>query len=118
MKTIFPLLAIIVLIQSCASNESVLLLKPSQSMCITGKGPGQDAAINPYGDTNSIAVIKNTGDNDLDARVQESGKIVAIITVKPTEIREISLEKGAELYLDSQFESEARLHFKADRKMP
>ena len=28
--------------------QQVIELGPSQAMCIAGKGPGQDGAINPY----------------------------------------------------------------------
>lgn len=99
-------------ILACSSSENIFILKPSQSMLMAGKGPGQDGAINPYINENSIAVVKNLGQNSLQARIQEKGEIIEVITLAPSERKDIQLKKGYELYLDSELEAKVRLDFK------
>jgi len=107
----------IVLLQACSTTESVLLLGPSQSMSITGKGKGQDAAINPYLGENCLAIVKNLGDNKFEARVQRNGEIVKTIVILPKEKQEIELMKGSELYFDGGIlESKAKVKFKKFEK--
>ena len=36
-------------------------LKPSQSVFVTGMGPGQDATKNPYDGQNCFAIVENIG---------------------------------------------------------
>ncbi len=114
MKTFITILFAAQLIQSCASAQSVFELTPDQSMSITGKGPGQDAAYNPYGDGNSIAVIKNISTNPFEIRVQNKGTIVEKITLAAGEKKEVKLLKGHELYLDSRKQARADVTFKKE----
>ena len=44
-----------------AKAQTEFVLEPSQSMIMTGKGPGQDATINPYFGEDCFAIIKNIG---------------------------------------------------------
>ena len=99
-------------LSACVSSNSIFELSPSQSMSITGKGPGQDAANNPYSNQKSIAIIKNIGKNSFVIRVQNKGKLIDEITLNPSHKNAIILEKDSELYLDSEFASKARLKFK------
>lgn len=112
MKNILILVFSLLLFQACSNKNSIFILEPSQSMSITGKGIGQDAAYNPYSNGNSIAIVKNIGENSIDARIQEKGKIIEILTLQPTESRNILLLKGYELYLDSDLASKAKVNFK------
>lgn len=50
-------------ITTIATSQTIIELGSVQSMCITGKGPGQDGAINPYTDKDSIAIVENIGEN-------------------------------------------------------
>jgi hypothetical protein len=61
MKKLMKILMLVLVIQACSTSESVFELSPQQSMSITGKGVGQDAAYNPYADAKSIAAIKSPG---------------------------------------------------------
>ena len=81
-------------------------------MSITGKGPGQDAAFNPYAGGNSLAIVKNLGENHFKVRIQNNGEIIENITIQPDEKRQITLLKGFELYVDSEKKSKARINFK------
>lgn len=109
-KTLFIFL-VILSIQLCYSQDSTLELSPEQSMLITGKGPGQDAAINPYTDTDSFAIVNNIVDNDFEIRIQSEGKIIEIIKIKSKTTKKVLLNKGYELYLDTNFKSKAKVEF-------
>ncbi len=111
MKTSIYLLFAFLLLHSCVSNESVFKLDPTQSMLITGKGEGQDAAINPYSDQKSRAVVKNLGHNPLEVRIQSKGTFIKQISISPKETKEFILEKDYELYLDSNLATKARVDF-------
>lgn len=113
MKTILSLAFALLILQACAPNESIFVLSPAQSMSITGQGPGQDAAKNPYADTDSFAQVKNLGENEFSVRIQNNGAIVKEITIQPGEKREVKLPKGYQLFLDSEMASVARLDFKS-----
>lgn len=99
-------------LQSYAQKDkTVFELKPSQSMSITGKGAGQDAAVNPYMDGNSIAIIENLGKNSFTVRVQYKGDIVKTFVLQANKKTKTSLKKGFELYLDSDLEAKAKVEF-------
>jgi hypothetical protein len=48
MKTIILLLILNLALQLEVKAQTEFVLEPSQSMIMTGKGPGQDGTINPY----------------------------------------------------------------------
>ncbi|OJJ23938.1 hypothetical protein BKI52_06195 [marine bacterium AO1-C] len=107
------LLFAFILLQACAvTKDSVLVLKPSQSMCITGKGPGQDGAINPYLGEKSVALVKNLSENSFNVRIQKAGKIIKDVTIQPHKKQQFVLLKGQELYFDSQLAAKAHIRFK------
>lgn len=121
MKTIKPLttllfccgLALFNTYETAAQVE--FELKPSQSMSITGKGPGQDAAKNPFEGEDCLVVIENSGSLTFAARTQQKGqKNLETQNVKPGSAQTIYLPKGYELYLDTTNEgtAKARLSFK------
>lgn len=108
--TAFTILTVIML--SCSPSETIFDLSPQQSMSITGKGPGQDAAFNPYADTKSIAVVTSLSANPFTIRIQYEEKVINEIVVNREEEKEVILEQGYELYLDSQLVSRAQVKFK------
>jgi hypothetical protein len=112
MKKLATILFASAMLVACTPSKSIFELSPSQSMSITGKGPGQDAAFNPYGDNKSVAVVRNIGEHGFMIRVQEQGTIIRRIPISPKEKKEVVLEEGYELYLDSELASKARLIFK------
>ena len=111
MKKSYLLFLLLIGLASCSSSQSLFELEPAQSMSITGKGPGQDAAYNPYGAGNSLAMVENLGDHPFVVRVQEQGKIIEETPIQPDERKEITLMKGYELYLDSELEGKAKVEF-------
>ena len=96
---------IILLITLFTNHESFAQtkfeLKPDQSMLMTGKGPGQDGAINPYYGQDCLAIIKNIGKSSFSIRVQQKGKIIKTIPISGKETKKVILLKGHELYFDS-----------------
>ncbi|SIN69856.1 hypothetical protein SAMN05444394_0870 [Algoriphagus halophilus] len=80
--------------------QTTFVLEPSQSMIMTGKGPGQDATINPYQGQDCFAIVENIGDRQFTVRIQQDGKIINEITILKGESKKIKLLKEQELYLD------------------
>ncbi len=113
MKKYILLFVMLFALQSYAQkDESIFELKPSQSMSVTGKGAGQDAAINPYMDGNSIAVIKNLGKNKFTIRVEYQGKLFQTRVLEPNTTTKIALRQGSQLFLDSELAGKAKVDFK------
>ena len=111
-KSLFILIMFALLIQACSSNQTYLELTPEQSMLIIGKGPGQDAAINPYQGEKSIALVKNLEGARFNVRIQRQGSIIDQIEVRLHETKEFILEAEDELYLDTEVNAKARVSFK------
>lgn len=102
-------------LQIYAQDKNILELSPSQSMCITGKGQGQDGAINPYiNENSSIGVVKNLGKNEFSIRIQKEGKIIDEVLIQPKEKKEVELLKGYEMYFDSKKRAKAKVTFKKE----
>jgi len=103
----------VVATNSAQENATSIELSENQSMCITGKGPGQDGAINPYAnDKKSFAVVENTGDSALDVRISRDEGKVEIITVEANKTIQVELKKNHVLYLDSTEKGVAKISFK------
>ena len=113
MKRYITILILAVVIQSCSTSESIFELGPQQSMSITGKGEGQDAAYNPYSNTRSIAIVKSLSDNPFTIRIQSKGELIEKFEVSKKSKKEVVLEKGYELYFDSDLASKAQVKFKS-----
>ena len=112
MKNLFVVLSLLLLTSFSAFGQSVFELDGSQSMSITGKGAGQDAAINPYLTDDSVAVVENIGKNDFVIRIQSKGKLVKRVTIAPNQVKEVAILKGYELYFDSELKATAQVSFK------
>jgi hypothetical protein len=80
--------------------QTTFKLEPSQSMIITGKGPGQDATINPYDGQDCYAIIKNIGERKFTVRIQKKGDLISETHVAEGETKKIKLLASHELYLD------------------
>lgn len=100
MKTIILILSVILFTQLEATAQTKFVLEPSQSMIMTGKGPGQDATINPYTGQDCYAIIKNTGKRQFSIRIQQKGNIIEEISILKGQLKKVKLLKGQELYLD------------------
>jgi len=112
MRNIISTILFTVLFVATGNAQSdIIKLPASQSMCITGKGSGQDGAINPYADVTSIAIIKNIGKHPFEYRVQRDGKLIETKSIPVKKTAVVSLEKGDELYFDSTEEAKAKIGF-------
>ncbi len=106
---IFTILILISGLPAMAQNT--FELEPSQSMLMTGKGPGQDAVKNPFTNQDCLAIVENIGEKPFSVRLQSMGKIVEIIEIKPHTSRKIEFLKGYELYLDTDYVTKAKVEF-------
>lgn len=91
-----------------ALAQDTLELKPSQSMSIAGKGPGQDGAINPYLGKDSYALVENIGQTTFSIRVQKEGMVIETIPIARGEMKKVTLLAGYELYFDTDSGGKAK----------
>jgi hypothetical protein len=112
MKNYLMLFVMLFVLQSYAQKDHTIFeIKPQQSMLMTGKGSGQDGAINPYKDGNSIAIVENIGEHTFSIRVQYKGKIFREIELTPGNTTKVPLKKGSELYFDTKKLTKVKLEF-------
>ena len=77
-------------------------LTNGQSMCMIGKGVGQDATINPYANEEfSYALIENIGTVEFNIRVESIDKEIREFIIKPYDKVVVKLYRAEILYLDS-----------------
>ncbi len=90
-------------------------LAPNQSMLLYGKGPGQDATINPYDGQDCYAIVENFGEVPFTVRIQQQRTIIDIIVLPAKTTKKILLLQGHELYLDpsSKAVAKARVWYEA-----
>ena len=100
MKKIILLLSVLLCIHFEGKAQTAFVLEPSQSMLMTGKGPGQDATINPYSGQDCYAIVKNIGEREFTVRVQQGETIIVEISVPKNQTKKVTLLKGYRLYLD------------------
>ena len=77
-------------------------LTNGQSMCMIGKGVGQDATINPYANEEfSYALIENIGTFKFNIRVESIYEERREFIIKPKDIVVVKLYRNNILYFDS-----------------
>ena len=77
-------------------------LTNGQSMCMIGKGMGQDATINPYANEEfSYALIENIGTVKFNIRVESIDEERREYIIKPKDIVVVKLYRDNILYFDS-----------------
>ena len=77
-------------------------LTNGQSMCMIGKGIGQDATINPYANEElSYALIENIGTVKFNIRVESIDEERREFIIKPKDIVVVKLNRNNILYFDS-----------------
>jgi hypothetical protein len=111
MKKLFLTTLLVMAFSTVVFGQEIIELGNSQSMCITGKGVGQDAAKNPYANVNSFAIVENIGANPFSIRVQKEASIIKEIVVNPNETKKVILLKAYELYFDSEKPTKAKVSF-------
>ena len=98
MKKLLILLLFIPLLSFSQTFE----LTNGQSMCMIGKGMGQDATINPYANEEfSYALIENIGTVEFNIRVESIDKEIREFIIKPYDKVVVKLYRAEILYLDS-----------------
>ena len=98
MKKILFLLLFIPIVSFSQTFE----LTNGQSMCMIGKGVGQDATINPYANEEfSYALIENIGTFKFNIRVESVDEERREFIIKPKDIVVVKLYRNNILYFDS-----------------
>jgi hypothetical protein len=108
MKNLILILCLTLIPQYDVFTQVEFELNPSQSMVITGKGIGQDAAKNPYEGQSCFVLIKNIGKREFSIRTQQHGEIIENIPIKKGETKKVKLLIGYELYLDTNDKGKAK----------
>ena len=108
MKNLLILLLLTAYCQLETQAQNDFELEPGQNMLMTGKGPGQDGAINPYYGQDCWAIVKNTGSSDFTIRIQRGKKLVELIPIAAGETKKVFLLKDHQLYLDSNEKEKIR----------
>ena len=113
MKKLFFILLLVPLVSFGQSFE----LTNGQSMCMIGKGQGQDATINPYADEDySYSLIENIGSVEFEIRIESIKKDLKQFLIKPNDKVVIKLYRNNILYLDALTleKAEARIKYTID----
>ena len=113
MKKLLQLLLFIPLISLGQSFE----LTNGQSMCMIGKGQGQDATINPYAyEDYSYALIENIGSVEFQIRIESKEKRIKQFPIKPSDLVVIKLYRNNILYFDALTleKAEAKIKYTLD----
>lgn len=77
-------------------------LTNGQSMCMIGKGPGQDAIVNPYAEEDySYALVENIGAVAFQIRIESLEKELRQFLIKPSALVVIKLYSDNVLYFDA-----------------
>ena len=93
---------ILLLFIPLVSFSQTFELTNGQSMCMIGKGMGQDATINPYANEEfSYALIENIGTVKFNIRVESIEKERREFIIKPKDIVVVKLYRNNILYFDS-----------------
>jgi len=106
-------LLILLLLSPLVSFGQTFELSDGQSMCMIGKGQGQDATNNPYSDEDySYALIENIGSVEFQIRIESSEKNTKQFLIQSKNIVVIKLIKNDVLYFDALTSEKARAKIK------
>ena len=84
-----------------------------QSMCMIGKGAGQDATINPYADKEFyFALVENIGSVEFQIRIESNSSELKQFPVKSSGLVVLKLKKEDVLYFDSLTKEKAEVTIK------
>lgn len=84
-----------------------------QSMCMIGKGNGQDATINPYADEEySYVIIENIGAVEFQVRIESIENEIKQFLIKSNDEVVLKLQRNNVLYLDAITSKKAKAKIK------
>ena len=94
--------SLLILLFPLFSYGQTFEITDGQSMCMIGKGVGQDATINPYAANEfSYAVIENLSSIEFEIRIESVSKVLNQVVIHPNGFIAVKLIKGDILYVDS-----------------
>ena len=101
MRFLFILVSVLFLISLESFGQSFEITN-GQSMCMFGKGPGQDATINPYAEEDfSYALVENVGTVEFQIRITSNLKDIKQFPIQPNGLVVIKLFRDEILYFDA-----------------
>jgi hypothetical protein len=113
MKTIILILFSLLSGLHQIAAQDIIELDRYRNMCISGKGPGQDGAINPYYGSDSIAIVENLGEHPISIRIETiREELVRTIPLGSKKTKEVELLRGQVLYFDSKEKAKASVSFR------
>ena len=86
-------------------------LTAGQSMCMIGKGAGQDATLRPKTDSVAVARIKNKGKHSFTVRIEKNGQIIKQITLGKHQKLLWAHRLGDQIFLDGPKKRKAKAEF-------
>ena len=88
-------------------------LTNGQSMCMLGKGTGQDATINPYAEEEfSYALVENIGSVEFQIRIESTHNELKQFPIQASGLVVIKLKKDDVLYFDALTNEKAKATIK------
>ena len=112
MRYIYFLFITVLLIPAFSFGQSYELSN-GQSMCMTGKGAGQDATINPYAaEEFSFALVENMGAVEFQIRIESPQRALKEFPIQPKGLVVIKLNREDILYFDSLTKEKAQATIK------
>lgn len=102
MKKCFLVISMICFACITSYAQDTIKFESNQSMCISGKGAGQDGAINPYLGEDCYAIVKNKSIDKFTIRVEKGERNIAqSFDIEKNQTKKILLKKDMVLYIDT-----------------
>lgn len=114
-STSFSLLLLVI---ACSSPKTIITFDSEQSMCIHGKGLGQDAALGPAIASPREARVKNLGNTKVSLRIQNKMTIVNTVSLEAHSKTRIHLKSKEVLYLDTSGKGRVTFRIVKAKEMP
>ena len=86
-------------------------LRAGQSMCMIGKGAGQDATLRPKTDSLAVARIKNSGTQPFTVRVKKNGQLIKQTVFGRYQKLLCAHRLGDQIFLDGPKKRKAKAEF-------
>lgn len=91
--------------------SQTFILPAGQSMCMIGKGAGQDATLRPKTDSVAIARINNRGKHPFTVRIEKNGQIIKQIALGKHQKLLWAHRLGDQIFLDGPKKRKAKAEF-------
>ena len=108
----------LLLVIACSSPKTIIAFDSDQSMCIHGKGIGQDAVLGPATASPREARVKNLGNTKVSLRIQNKMTIVNTVSLEAHSKTRIHLKSEEILFLDTSGKGRVAFWVLKAKQMP